>query len=72
MYTNLGRNVEKLTGINGRMEGRKEGRKECHVPPITISSLPVLKMMSCQPRIWEKLNERPPRISDLHLLLNLK
>ena len=25
MYTNLGRNVEKFTGINGRMEGRKEG-----------------------------------------------
>ena len=28
MYTNLGRNVEKFTGIVGRTEGRKEGRKE--------------------------------------------
>ena len=33
MYTNLGRNVEKLTGINGRMEeGRKEGRSAMFHP----------------------------------------
>ena len=49
MYTNLGRNVEKFTGIvgrtEGREEGRKKGRKESHVPPIPIPSLPELKMI---------------------------
>ena len=32
MYINLGRNVEKLTGINGRMEGSKEGRSAMFHP----------------------------------------